>query len=89
MTLPLIYTLKTVSPETRRKLIYIIKNKSKDKSSVQLVIDEVIKAGGISYAEGVMNSYKKAALDALESFPASEAREALSELVTFTTERKK
>ena len=89
LTLPLIYTLKTVSAETRRKLIYIIKNKNKDKSSVQLVIDEVKKAGGIQYAENMMESYKKSALDLLESFPASEARNALSEMVTFTTERKK
>ena len=88
LTLPLIYTLKNASAETRRKLIYIIKNKNKDKSSVQLVIDEVKKAGGIQYAEGVMASYKKAAIDLLESFPASEARDALSEMVTFTTERK-
>ena len=89
LTLPLIYTLKNASAETRRKLIYIIKNKNKDKSSVQLVIDEVKKAGGIQYAEDVMASYKKAAIDLLESFPASEARDALSEMVTFTTERKK
>jgi len=89
LTLPLIYTLKTVSAETRRKLIYIIKNKNKDKSSVQLVINEVKKAGGIQYAEDVMATYKKAALDLLESFPASDAREALSEMVRFTTERKK
>lgn len=89
LTLPLIYTLKTVSEETRRKLIYIIKNKNKDKSSVQLVIEEVKKAGGIKYAEEVMATYKKAALDLLEGFPASDAREALSEMVRFTTERKK
>jgi len=88
LTLPLIYTLRKVSAETRRKLIYIIKNKNKDKSSVQLVIDEVKKAGGIQYAEEMMASYKKAALDVLESFPASETRDALSALVTFTTERK-
>jgi octaprenyl-diphosphate synthase len=89
LTLPLIYTLRTVSAETRRKLIYIIKNKNKDKSSVQLVIDEVKKAGGIQYAEEMMAYYKQAALDVLESFPASETRDALSALVTFTTERKK
>jgi len=89
LTLPLIYTLKTVSAEIRRNLIYIIKNNNKHKSSVQHVIDEVKKAGGIQYAEEVMNAYKKAALDLLESFPVSEARDALSEMVTFTTERKK
>ena len=89
LTLPLIYTLRTVSAETRRKLIYIIKNKNKDKASVQLVIDEVKQAGGIQYAEEMMASYKKAALDVLENFPASETRDALSALVTFTTERKK
>ena len=53
------------------------------------MIDEVKRAGGIQYAEEMMASYKKAALDVLESFPASETRDALSALVTFTTERKK
>jgi octaprenyl-diphosphate synthase len=88
LTLPLIYTLRTVSAETRRKLIYIIKNKNKDRASVQVVIEEVKKAGGIQYAEEMMASYKKAALDLLESFPPSATRDALSEMVTFTTERK-
>lgn len=89
LTLPLIYTLKQVSAETKRKLIYTIKNKNKDKASVQLVIDEVKSSGGIKYAEDVMASYKNAALDLLASFPEGEAREALSEMVKFTTERKK
>jgi octaprenyl-diphosphate synthase len=53
------------------------------------VIEEVKEAGGIQYAEHVMALYKKAALDLLETFPSSEARDALSEMVTFTTERKK
>ncbi len=89
LTLPLIYTLKTVSSEERRKLIYLIKNKNKDKASVQVVIDAVKKAGGIKYAEEVMESYKKAALDVLEGFPDTASKEALAEMVKFTTERKK
>lgn len=89
LTLPLIYTLRTVIPEERRKLIYLIKNKNKDKTSVQVVIDAVKKAGGIKYAEDVMASYKKAALDILADFPDAESREALTEMVKFTTERKK
>ena len=31
LTLPLIYTLNNIDKETRRKIIYIIKNKNKDK----------------------------------------------------------
>src|SRR4051794_5456493 len=34
LTLPLIYTLNTVDASTRRQLIYIIKNKNKDKQKV-------------------------------------------------------
>lgn len=89
LTLPLIYTLKTIPSEDRKKLIYLIKNKNKDKASVKIVIDAVKKAGGIKYAEEIMESYKKAALDILEGFPDAESRDALAEMVKFTTERKK
>jgi octaprenyl-diphosphate synthase len=89
LTLPLIFTLQQASRELKRKLTYIIKNKNKDKKSIEEVIHEVKHAGGIKYAEEVMEQYKSKALHILSEFPLSPEREALSELVKYTTERKK
>ena len=49
LTLPLIYTLNNVDKETRRKIIYIIKNENTRKAKVQYIIDVVEKNGGIGY----------------------------------------
>lgn len=88
LTLPLIYTLNKIDKSTRRKLIYIIKNQNKEKDKVQHVIDVVIKEGGIKYAEEKMFLYRDEALAILRSFPESPVRNALEELVRFTTDRK-
>lgn len=88
LTLPLIYTLNNVDKSTRRKLIYIIKNENKNREKVQLVVNEVIKAGGISYAHNKMIEYRDAALNILYEFPENEIRKGLEELVLYTTDRK-
>jgi octaprenyl-diphosphate synthase len=87
LTLPLIYTLNKVDHSTRRKLIYIIKNKNKDKEKVKEVIIEVINAGGIKYATDKMFQYRDDALRILYEFPDSEVRKGLEQLVRFTTDR--
>jgi octaprenyl-diphosphate synthase len=89
LTLPLIFTLNKASSSTRKRIIYILKNKHKNKADIEEVIQEVKAAGGISYAEKIMLQYKEKAFDLLSSFPVSQEREALSALVSFTTERKK
>lgn len=88
LTLPLIYTLNKVDKNTRRELIYIIKNQNKEKDKVQHVIDVVTKEGGIRYAEEKMFTYRDEALAVLRSFPENSVRNALEELVRFTTDRK-
>ena len=87
LTLPLIYTLNTIDNVTRRKLIYIIKNENKNPEKVKLVIDNVVKAGGIQYAAAKMNDYRNEALYILHEFPESDVRKALEELVIYTTDR--
>jgi octaprenyl-diphosphate synthase len=89
LTLPLIFTLNKVSSSSRKRIIYILKNKYKNKADIEEVIQEVKTAGGISYAERIMLEYKEKAFDLLSSFPASQEKEALLALVSFTTERKK
>ena len=89
LTLPLIFTLEKVDSKTKRELIYIIKNKNKSRADIDRVIEQVKLAGGIKYTEEKMEHYKQLALNILASFPESEAKNALTELVKYTTERKK
>lgn len=88
MTLPLIYTLQTTDEATRRKIIYIVKNQNTQKDKVAEVIELVKQHGGIEYAKTKMDIYQKEALDILRSFPPSEARDAMEELVAYVTSRK-
>jgi octaprenyl-diphosphate synthase len=88
LTLPLIYTLNNTDKETRRKIIYIVKNNNKDKKKVKWVIDKVQETGGIAYATEKMNTFKKEALDILHEFPESPVRKGLEDLVLFVTDRK-
>ncbi|WP_298300174.1 polyprenyl synthetase family protein [Hydrotalea sp.] len=87
LTLPLIYTLNKCSAKERRYLMYILKNENKNKIKVQQVIKQVERSGGIQYTITIMNQYRDEALSVLHSFPESEVRSALEELVRFTTDR--
>ncbi|XVJ64671.1 MAG: polyprenyl synthetase family protein [Lacibacter sp.] len=88
LTLPLIYTLNNSSAATKNEMIYIIKNKNKERKYVQQIIDEVVAAGGIDYATQKMLSLRNEALEILHEFPDSEVRNGLETLVRFTTDRK-
>ncbi len=88
LTLPLIYTLNKVDKATKQKLIYTIKNENKKADKVQAVIDTVVAVGGIAYATDKMYAYKQEAMDILHTFAPSPVRDALEELVNYTTDRK-
>jgi octaprenyl-diphosphate synthase len=88
LTLPLIYTLNTVSKPIRRELIYIIKNQNRVPEKIKYVIGQVVLAGGIRYANEKMNHYRDEALKILYEFEDNDVRRALEELVRFTTDRK-
>jgi octaprenyl-diphosphate synthase len=88
LTLPLIYTLNNVDKPTRRKIIYIVKNKNSNKEKVKWVISQVEQAGGIKYATAKMNEFKEEALAILHQFPESPVRQGLEDLVLYVTDRK-
>ncbi len=88
LTLPLIYTLNNCNADLKKQLIYIIKNQNTQKDKVKFVIDAVVTAGGIKYAEQKMEAYRDEALSILHEFPESQVRNALEELVRYTTDRK-
>jgi len=88
LTLPLIHILQKVPASLKKEIIYIVKNNNNDKSKVKFVIDNVVQYGGIDYAAQKMIEYRDNAIAILNSFPPSPAREALEELVRYTTDRK-
>jgi octaprenyl-diphosphate synthase len=88
LTLPLIYTLNNVDKQTRREIIYIVKNKNRDKEKVKWAIGKVKEAGGIDYAIGKMNAFRDEALNILREFPESPVRQGLEDLVRYVTDRK-
>jgi octaprenyl-diphosphate synthase len=89
MTLPLIYLLNHTERSVKRKVINTVKNHNTDKARVGELIDLVTSNGGMEYAKGKMKEYQELALDALDDFPESKYREAMRDLVLFTTKRKK
>ena len=88
LTLPLIYTLKNCDKETRREIIYIIKNKNTDAVQVKKVADIVTRSGGIQYASDKMNEFYTKAKDILYQFPNDDSRKGLEDLINFVINRK-
>jgi octaprenyl-diphosphate synthase len=89
ITLPLIYALNKASRSDRKNIINLVKNHSEDSKKVAEIIGFVKNAGGLNYAETQMAKYQEEAFVILNTFPQSEFRSGLEQLVRFTTERKK
>jgi len=89
MTLPLIYSLNNSNGTTRRNIKRIISKYRDDSKKVQEIIDFVHNTGGIQYAKEKMKEYQNKALEILNEFQDTPARNSLNELVKFVIERKK
>jgi len=88
MTLPLIYTLNTVSVQEKNWLIQSMRKYNRDKKRVKEVIAKVKAAGGLVYAEEKMEEYRQKAMDILVTFPEDEYRNALEKMVNYVISRK-
>lgn len=89
ITLPMIHTLQKVSYWDRKKMINIFKNYNQDSDKIKWMIDKVIEMGGITYAETKMREYHDRAIELLQQFPDTPARESMKLLIHFTIERLK
>lgn len=89
MTLPLIYALKQASASERRRIISAIRRHSEDPAKVREVIDFVLRSGGMEYSKQAMLDYRDQAFQLLHTFPHSDVRQSLEDLVVFVTDRKK
>ncbi|WP_117879496.1 polyprenyl synthetase family protein [Aureibaculum luteum] len=88
MTLPLIYTLNNCSEKNKKWIINSVKNHNKNKKRVKEVIDFVKDNGGIDYTIKKMNTYHLEALAILDSYPDSQYKKSLTEMVNYVIERK-
>ncbi|HTQ29415.1 MAG TPA: hypothetical protein VMI35_14865, partial [Puia sp.] len=73
---------------TRKQIVYIVKNRNREKEKIRFVIDRVKEAGGIRYAVEKMEKFRDEALAILYEFEDNDVRRGLEELVRFTTDRK-
>jgi octaprenyl-diphosphate synthase len=88
LTLPLIYTLNRADKETRRKIIFTIKNNNTKPEKIKYIIDRVVEHGGIEYSVEKMSFFKQKAVEILYQFPENAYRQGLENLVHFVTDRK-
>ena len=89
MTLPLIYTLNSVSTKLKNRIINIVKNHNTDDKKVAEIIDLVKKNKGLEYAKIKMKAYHQEALDILNEFENNEANNSLKLLLDYVIYRKK
>jgi octaprenyl-diphosphate synthase len=89
MTLPLIYLLNHSGFTEKRWIVNSVKNYNTEPARVAELIDKVIASGGIAYAHEKMLENRQKAIDILHTFPESQFRNSLEQLVIFTTERNK
>lgn len=89
VTLPLIYSLNNAPSSERKRMINLVKNHNDDPKKIEQIIRFVKESGGLQYAETQMKKYQEEAFEILNTFPKSDSRESLEQLVRFTTERNK
>jgi octaprenyl-diphosphate synthase len=89
ITLPLIFALNKASRSEKRRIINLVKNHNEEADKVSEIIDFVRGSGGMDYAAQQMEAYQDEAFQILNELPAHSSRDALEQLVRFTTERKK
>ncbi len=89
ITLPLIYSLNNSNKSTKSKIIKLVKYHNDEPEKVDEIINFVRGTGGIDYAERKMFDFQQKAFEILNTFPESETKKSLEDLVKYTTERRK
>ncbi len=86
MTIPLIYALSQVDKTKAKHIKKIINKKNTD---VKEVVNFVNNSDGIAYATQKMHEFKDKALTIINTFPDSEYKNSIIELINYTISRKK
>lgn len=86
-TLPLIYALEQSSFSEKRSILKLMRNGQMNSNKINYIIDFVKDKNGLLFAEQKMYDFKNLADAVLKSYPDSDARQSLLDLVSFTVER--
>ena len=89
VTLPLIYTLRTSSPEGQERLRAVIRSPNRSEEDLRMVMQTVQDSGGIGYTVNRAADYVQQAKDGLAIFSPTQEREALLAIAEYTLKRKK
>tara|TARA_Y100001954_G_scaffold232376_1_gene283541 strand:- start:98 stop:1072 length:975 start_codon:yes stop_codon:yes gene_type:complete len=89
MTLPLIYALRNAEPADKKFMIRVVKRYNHDRKKVEQVMAMVRNSGGIEYATEQMENYYQKALQILDQYPDSPAKNSLLELAEYVIQRSK
>ena len=87
ITLPLIYALTNAPEKETAQNMEIIKQQNYSIENITALIDFAKQYGGIEYAEKKLSEYKQKAVDIINSFPPSDARNSLLLLADYFSER--
>jgi octaprenyl-diphosphate synthase len=89
ITLPLIHTLRTCSPEEKSLLREMIRDPKGKEENLKSILGLVRKAGGPDYTIRQAESFAGKGVAALEAFPPGPEKDALLTLARYTIQRKK
>lgn len=85
-TLPLIYALKQLEPGERRLYLRALKSNTR-RGKISQLRNAIEEGGGIEYAKERIRHFSDTAIASLDSFPDSEYKSALINMVHFNTQR--
>ncbi len=89
ITLPMLHLLHSAGSAERLRLLRIIRNRNKKAGEVRELVRKVTDSGGIEFATQQMNLFREKAIEELNEFPESRARDSLIDLMHYITERDK
>ena len=88
-TLPLIFSLSNMDRLRKRKLNKLLNIKKKNKSVLTDIKNIVDETGGFKYAGQKLEEYSNKAIDSISSYPNSEYKKSLIDMVSFNSNRVK
>ncbi|MFH1852814.1 MAG: polyprenyl synthetase family protein [Candidatus Neomarinimicrobiota bacterium] len=87
ITLPLIHSYGVMSKPERKEVDRLLRQKKKSSETVDTIADIIRNAGGFEYAYQKIDEYSHLALEAIDPYPDSPYKKALTDLVLFNTQR--
>ena len=87
MTLPLIAALEAAPSADRKRVRRLVRKRRKRPADVRAIATFVRDNGGLDYARARMTALAAEAVEGLQTFPPSEARDALVDLCRYTVAR--